>query len=121
MLQPTSFPQCGYRHKNAASIVVDESSKSQVGVVSFGGDNNEPNNDAIVEAQLKALTDVYRNTAKGAIEGISIPSSRVLTSIGDGLNEAVDEFNVRGNPAGKTSLPCPPPTVWKTRPILSVS
>ena len=101
MLEPVSFPRIDAA-KNAASVVVDaESSKSQIGVVSFGGDNNEPNNDATVNAQLKAVTDAYRSTAKGAISGISIPSSSVLTSIGDGLSEAINEFIVRGTVVGK--------------------
>lgn len=101
MLSPAGFPKIEAA-KNAASILADAAySKSQIGAVSFGGDNSETNDDATLERMMDTATDTQREAVKTAIQGISIPNASVLTSIGDGLEKARQEFLVRGTALGE--------------------
>ena len=101
MLSPSGFPKI-YAAKSAASLFVDATNDDdQVGVVSFGGDNSEVNDDATLEQILAPATDAQRAAARAAVSGISIPNTSVLTSIGDGLEKARIEFVVRGTPLGE--------------------
>ncbi|NOZ72000.1 MAG: VWA domain-containing protein [Chloroflexi bacterium] len=100
MLFPAASPKLTAA-KNAASLFIDAArSDDKIGVVSFGGDDVEPNDDAKLEAQLKDVTDANRTAAKNAITGLNtLPD--VLTSIGDGLEKARTEFAVRGSVLGE--------------------
>lgn len=101
MLLPASFPKIDAA-KSAASLFVDAAnSDDQIGVVSFGGDNSEVNDDATLERILATATDAQRTSARLAVDGISIPNGSVLTSIGDGLEKARLEFVVRGTAVGE--------------------
>ncbi|NOZ49947.1 MAG: VWA domain-containing protein, partial [Chloroflexi bacterium] len=100
MLSPAASPKLNAA-KNAAGLFVDAArSDDKIGVVSFGGDDVEPNDDAKLEAQLKDVTDANRTAAKNAITSLNtVPA--VLTSIGDGLEKARNEFVVRGSALGE--------------------
>ncbi len=101
MLSPSSFPKIDAA-TSAASLFVDATNDDdQVGVVSFGGDNSEPNDDATLERILAPATDAQRLAARAAVNGISIPNASVMTSIGDGLEKARIEFVVRGSVLGE--------------------
>jgi len=90
--------------KNAASLFVDAAgSDDQLGVVTFGGDNVEPNDDAILARILQPATDAQRNMCRAAITGITT-TPNVLTSIGDGLDKGSDEFPIRGSLLGEDWL-----------------
>jgi len=101
MLSPAGFPKIDAA-KSAASLFVDATNDDdQVGVVSFGGDNNEVNDDATLEWMLGSATDAQRASARAAVSAISIPNTSVLTSIGDGLEKARVEFVARGSLLGE--------------------
>ncbi|NOX63037.1 MAG: VWA domain-containing protein [Chloroflexi bacterium] len=100
MLSPAASPKLDAA-KNAASLFVDAArSDDKLGVVSFGGDNVEPNDDANLEWQLKDVTDANRTSAKNAINALSTMPN-VLTSIGDGIKKGKDEFPIRGSALGE--------------------
>lgn len=101
MLSPAASPKLD-AVQNAAPLYVDAASDDDlIGSVSFGGDNVEPNDDATLDSLLlPANTPNHRDNTKSAITGIStVPS--VLTSIGDGLEKARQEFIVRGSVLGE--------------------
>jgi Mg-chelatase subunit ChlD len=103
MLAPAGAPKLDAA-KNAATLFVDAAgSDDQIGVVTFGGDNVEPNDDATLARILQPATDGQRNLCKGAIGGIST-TPNVLTSIGDGLAKGAQEFPVRGSVLGEDWL-----------------
>ncbi|MDX9753028.1 MAG: VWA domain-containing protein [bacterium] len=97
MLSPSDYRKIDAA-KSAALLYADSTSNdNQVAVVSFGGDNVEPNEDA---KTLFALQEAgpNRNAIRSAINGISIPNAGVLTSIGDGLNKGQDELDKLPSP-----------------------
>ncbi len=92
MLSPEDFPKINAA-KSAALLYTDAAGENdQMAVVSFGGDDNEPNEDATT---LMNLSEVGPNRAemRNKIRAINIPSRNVMTSIGDGLNNAQDELD----------------------------
>jgi hypothetical protein len=90
--------------KNAATLFVDAAgADDRLGVVTFGGDNVEPNDDAILARILQPVTDAQRNMCRSAIGGI-FTTPNVLTSIGDGLDKGADEFPIRGSALGEDWL-----------------
>lgn len=100
MLSPATSPKLDAA-KNAAKLFVDSArSQDKLGVVSFGGDNVEPNDDATLNRQLQDVTDPNRSASRTAIDGISTNPS-VLTSIGDGMTKGANEFVVRGSALGE--------------------
>jgi len=100
MLSPPQSPKLDAA-KNAATLYVDGAqSDDQIGVVDFGGDNSEPNDDAKLLQPLHPATAGQKSAANGQIAGITTDPS-VLTSIGDGMDKARQEFVVRGNPMGE--------------------
>jgi len=103
MLSPTAAPKLNAA-KNAAALFVDAAhSYDKLGVISFGGDNVEPNDDSTLELILDDATDTHRDDARIAIQNLStVPS--VLTSIGDGLNRGAAEFPIRGSALGEDWL-----------------
>jgi Mg-chelatase subunit ChlD len=95
MLDPVGSPKIDAA-KNAATLFVDSArSDDKIGVVSFSGNNSEPNDDATLNAQLKDIDDANRTAAKAAIQALAAAG---FTSIGDGLQKGADEFPVRGGP-----------------------
>jgi len=103
MLSPAGAPKLDAA-KNAATLFVDAAGgDDQIGVVTFGGDNVEPNDDATLARILQPATDGQRNLCKAAIGGIST-TPNVLTSIGDGLDKGGDEFPIRGSLLGEDWL-----------------
>ncbi len=101
MLAPASSPKI-VAARNAASLYVDAArTTDKVGVVSFAGDNIEPNDDATLNAQLRTMSDPNRTAAKTAVAGVA---ANGFTSIGDGLKKGAAEFPVRGNPVGEDWL-----------------
>jgi len=103
MLSPAGAPKLDAA-KNAATLFVDAAGgDDQIGVVTFGGDNVEPNDDATLARILQPATDGQRNLCKAAIGGIST-APNVLTSIGDGLDKGGDEFPIRGSVLGEDWL-----------------
>jgi Mg-chelatase subunit ChlD len=100
MLSPPASPKLDAA-KNAATLYVDGAqSDDQIGVVQFGGDNIEPNEDAQLLQQLKPATVGQKTMANGKISGI-MTDPAVLTSIGDGMERARQEFVARGHPIGE--------------------
>lgn len=103
MLSPVGAPKLDAA-KNASTLFVDAAgSDDQIGVVTFGGDNVEPNDDATLARILQPATDAQRNLCKAAIGGIAT-APNVLTSIGDGLDKGGDEFPIRGSVLGEDWL-----------------
>lgn len=103
MLSPAGAPKLDAA-KNAATLFVDAAGgDDQIGVVTFGGDNVEPNDDAFLARILQPATDGQRNLCKNAIGGIAT-APNVLTSIGDGLDKGADEFPIRGSVLGEDWL-----------------
>jgi hypothetical protein len=101
MLDPAGSPKI-VAAKNAAGLFVDSArSLDKVGVVSFNGNNSEPNDDATLDAQLKDVTDPNRAAAKNAINALAASG---WTSIGDGLLKGSNEFPVRGSALGEDWL-----------------
>lgn len=101
MMSPPGFTKMEAA-RNAASIIADTAgSSSQISSVSFGGDNTETNDDATLDRLLKIATDSQRTDVKSAILGIADPAPTVMTSIGDGLEKARNEFIVRGTTIGE--------------------
>ena len=101
MLSPPGSPKLD-AVKNAAPLFIDAASdEDRIGVVSFGGDNAEPNDDSTLESiLLPADTANHRSDSKVKIGGITT-SPAVLTSIGDGLERARQEFIFRGSSRGE--------------------
>jgi len=101
MMSPAGFTKME-AVRNAASILADAAgSTSQISSVSFGGNNNEVDDDATLDELLKLATDSHRSDVKAAITGIADPAGTVMTSIGDGLETARNEFIVRGTTIGE--------------------
>ena len=85
--------------QTAAALLVDaKPDNDMVGVVSFGGDGVEPNNDAVVEYALDVVDDISRMNAITSIAAINIADPFVMTSIGDGLAEGQNQLDKRGVP-----------------------
>ena len=81
--------------RNAASLFVDAArDDDKIGVVSFNGTNNEPNDDSTVDYPLAGVTDAHRTTAKTIIDNIVASG---WTSIGDGLYTATNQLNTLGD------------------------
>ncbi len=100
MLAPAAYPKLSAA-KNAASLFVDAANADdRLGVVSFGGNNSEPDDDAVLHVMMQDVDDTLRNTAKATIQGINT-TPPVKTSIGDGLEKARQEFILRGRAIGE--------------------
>ncbi len=100
MLLPLAYPKLTAA-KNAASLFVDAANTDdRLGVVSFGGDQVEPNDDATLHVMMQDVDNTLRTTAKSAIQGLST-APNVFTSIGDGLEKARQEFILRGHALGE--------------------
>lgn len=85
--------------KSAASLYVDAASADdKVGLVSFSGDLVEPNDDATLNRQLQDVTDPHRANLKTSIAGLV---ANGWTSIGDGIQKALNEFPIRGSALGE--------------------
>ena len=93
MLSPAGSPKLDAA-KNAAGLFVDSArSDDKLGVVSFGGDNVEPNDDATTLRNLQPVNDANRTAARTAIAGIStVPS--------------VADVDRRWYEKGRSTLPC---------------
>jgi hypothetical protein len=75
--------------QEAAILLVNELADNDQGaLVWFSGDGSEPNRDADTEFELDAMTVSNQIALIGEISGLS---HKNLTSIGDGLQEALDE------------------------------
>ncbi len=75
----------------------------QLGLVSFAGDDTEPNQDAMVRATLKALNDTQRGEMHSAINNL-VADRGALTSVGDGLAVALGELAAQGTAATEHHL-----------------
>ncbi|MFB3787507.1 MAG: C25 family cysteine peptidase [bacterium] len=92
MLDPEDYPKIDAA-KAAALMYADSApDNDQMAVVSFGGDNTEPNEDATTRLTLREVGP-NRNAIRTAVSSISIAGPSVLTSIGDGLNNAQNELD----------------------------
>ncbi|MGD2148004.1 MAG: M14 family zinc carboxypeptidase, partial [Anaerolineae bacterium] len=75
--------------QEAAMLLVNELADNDQGaLVWFSGDGSEPNRDADTDYELDAMTLGNQIALISAISGLSLEN---LTSIGDGLQEALDE------------------------------
>jgi len=98
MLEPAAAPKIEAA-RNAASLYVDAArSDDKLGVVSFSGDNLEPNDDATLDALLKTMTASNRDFARAKVIGLTAGG---MTSIGDGVDRSSAEFPIRGTAAGE--------------------
>ena len=103
MADPSSSPKM-VAAKNAASMFVDIlNSDDRVGSVQFNGNNNENDNDASLISMLKDADDAHKLLVKNQIYyGLTdTPDPAQMTSIGDGLEEARQEINIRGSALGE--------------------
>ncbi len=81
--------------KNAATLYVDATADgNMLGLVSFNGDLNEPNDDAYLEEDLASVNSTVRSDLKTAIDGLVAEG---WTSIGDGLYLALDRLETLGD------------------------
>jgi len=97
MLDPVDFPKIDAAKAAALMYVDSAASADNMAVVSFGGDGNEPNEDAVTQIALKPVGP-NRNSMRTAVKGVSIADPSVMTSIGDGLNNAQDQLDTMANP-----------------------
>ncbi|MBN1660846.1 MAG: VWA domain-containing protein, partial [Anaerolineae bacterium] len=82
--------------KNAARLYTDATDDgNMLGLVSFTGDNIEPNEDATLNYDLTLVNSTVRNAIKTEISGIVLGN---MTSIGDGLYLALDRLQAEGDP-----------------------
>lgn len=98
MLEPAVSPKIDAA-RNAGSLYVDVArGKDKLGVVSFSGDNSEPNDDATLDAMLLQMTPGNRSTARAKVLGLAAGG---MTSIGDGLAKSAAEYPIRGTAIGE--------------------
>ena len=98
MLSPAQSPKIDAA-RNAASLYVDAArSDDKLGVVSFSGDNVEPNDDATLDAMLQTMSPANRDTARTEVLGLVAGG---MTSIGDGVFKGANEFPIRGTVIGE--------------------
>ncbi len=98
MLEPAAAPKIDAA-RNAASMYVDTArSDDKLGVVSFSGNNNEPDDDATLDAMLSTMTPGNRATARAKVLGLIADG---MTSIGDGVFKSAAEFPIRGTVLGE--------------------
>jgi len=85
--------------RNAASLYVDAArSDDKLGVVSFSGNDTEPDDDATLDAMLSTMTSANRDLARAKVLGLIAGG---WTSIGDGVFKSAAEYPVRGTVAGE--------------------
>ena len=98
MLDPAAAPKIDAA-RNAASMYVDSArADDKLGVVSFSGNNSEPDEDATLDALLSTMTGANRDLARAKVLGLSAGG---MTSIGDGVFTSAAEFPVRGTAIGE--------------------
>ena len=103
MADPNSSPKM-VAAKNAATMFVDIlDSDDKVGSVQFNGNNTENDNDASLITMLQDADDAHKMLVKNQIYyGLTdTPLPTQMTSIGDGLEEARQEINIRGSTIGE--------------------
>jgi hypothetical protein len=82
--------------RNAAQLYVDATADgNMLGLVSFSGDDFEPNEDATLDYDLTVVDDTVRGELATAIGNLDASG---FTSIGDGLWLGMERLNVRGDP-----------------------
>jgi Mg-chelatase subunit ChlD len=97
MLDPAASPKIDAA-RNAASMYVDSArADDKLGVVSFSGNNTEPDDDAVLDTLLSTMTPANRDTARAKVLGLSAGG---MTSIGDGVFKSAAEFPIRGTAIG---------------------
>lgn len=98
MLDPAVAPKIDAA-RNAGSLYVDVArGNDKLGVVSFSGDNSEPNDDATLDALLLQMNAGNRATARAKVLGLTAGG---MTSIGDGLAKSAAEYPIRGTAIGE--------------------
>jgi Mg-chelatase subunit ChlD len=101
MLDPVASPKIDAA-RNAASMYVDAArADDKLGVVSFSGNNSEPDEDATLDALLSTMTGANRDLARAKVLGLSAGG---MTSIGDGVFTSAAEFPVRGTAIGEDHI-----------------
>jgi Mg-chelatase subunit ChlD len=101
MLDPAASPKIDAA-RNAASMYVDAArSDDKLGVVSFSGNNAEPDDDATLDALLSTMTGANRTAARAQVLGLSAGG---MTSIGDGVFTSAAEFPIRGTALGEDHI-----------------
>ncbi|MDY7077565.1 MAG: choice-of-anchor X domain-containing protein [Chloroflexota bacterium] len=84
--------------KNAARLYVDATADgNMLGLVSFGGNNTEPDEDAVLDHDLANVNSTVRTAIKGAIDVLTT-TPIVMTSIGDGLWMGHQRLDTLGDP-----------------------
>ena len=101
MLDPAASPKIDAA-RNAASMYVDAArADDKLGVVSFSGNNTEPDEDATLDALLSTMTGANRDLARAKVLGLSAGG---MTSIGDGVFTSAAEFPIRGTAIGEDHI-----------------
>ncbi|WP_028645533.1 choice-of-anchor X domain-containing protein [Nocardioides sp. URHA0020] len=101
MLEPAAAPKIDAA-RNAASMYVDAArSDDKLGVVSFSGNNVEPDDDATLDALLSTMTSGNRDNARIKVLGLT---ANGMTSIGDGVFKSAAEFPIRGTTIGEDHI-----------------
>lgn len=101
MLDPAASPKIDAA-LNAATIYVDAArADDKLGVVSFSGNNAEPDEDATLDALLSTMTGTNRDAARAQILGLNAGG---MTSIGDGVFTSAAEFPIRGTALGEDHI-----------------
>jgi hypothetical protein len=98
MADPTESPSI-QAAVNAASLFADVARpEDRVGLVTFAGNDSEPDGDATLRNVLADATDAQRDAIKNEL-ALLTPGG--WTSIGDGLDVAGDEFPIHGSALGE--------------------
>jgi Mg-chelatase subunit ChlD len=88
--------------KNAASLFVSAArAGDKLGVVSFSGDDSEPNDDATLDALLQVMNTGNRVQARNQIATLT---ANGFTSIGDGIADSAAEYPIRGTAIGEDRI-----------------
>jgi|GEM_PF-1370154 len=94
---PALAPRLAAVRRAARNLLYALPDGTRFGLIDFAGNNTEPDNDAVLRAQLLALDDAHRNRVRTALDALASGPNR-FTSIGDALALALQEFSARAEP-----------------------
>ncbi len=97
MQLPTPAPRLSVVRRAARNLLYALPAGTRLGLIEFAGNNTEPDDDAVLRAQLLALDDAHRNRVRTAIDALTSGPNR-FTSIGDALALALNEFTAGAEP-----------------------
>ena len=97
MLSPTAGSRLASTRRAARNLVYGLDAQHRLGLIEFAGNNTEPDQDAVLRANLLPLSDAHRTTVRNALDAFASGPNR-FTSIGDALSLAVQVFAASAEP-----------------------